>query len=140
MAELSNTASRNVIAIKRSNVNVKPNSLSNGELAYSFVSDRLFIGKTETATSPVDVTFIGGKVIVDKVANLESVIAEIQSDLVVSNTATVDKLTFSSYTPNSVLYIKDNGEVDFADGDVGEVLQVTANGTPDFGRLDGGLY
>lgn len=140
MAETSNTASNTVIQIRRSNIRTKPKSLANGELGYSFVSDRLFIGKTKTATSPVEVTFIGGKVVVDKVANLESVIADIQEDLVVSNTATVDTLMFSSYNPKAVLFVKENGEVDFASGDTGEVLQVTANGTPDFGRLDGGTY
>lgn len=140
MAELSNTASRNVIAIKRSNVTAKPLALANGELAYSFVSDRLFIGKTEDANASVSVAFIGGKVTVDKVANLESVIVALQNDLTVANTATVDKLVFSTYNSNSLLYVKDNGQVDFISGSFGEVMQISANGSPNFGSLDGGTF
>jgi hypothetical protein len=140
MAETSNTTSNTVIQIRRSNVNVAPKSLANGELAYSFVSDRLFIGKTETANSPVEVTYIGGKVIVDKVANLESIVAGLMDNYAVEDNLQVDSLRFSSYTPNSILFVKDSGDVDFVSGNEGEVLQIVANGSPDFGRLDGGIY
>lgn len=140
MAETSNTPSNTVIQIRRSNVNAKPKSLANGELAYSFLSDRFFIGKTETPSSAPEVTFIGGKIIVDKVANLESVVASLSEGTITQEDLIVDKLTFSSYTPNSMLFVKENGEVDFLSGNEGEVLQIVANGSPDFGGLDGGIY
>ena len=57
------------IVIKRDTRQNEPSSLLGGELAYSFASDKLFIGH------PTDgVEYIGGKVIVDKVANLEPLI------------------------------------------------------------------
>ena len=61
-----------IIAIKTSQTANTPASLSNSELAYSYISNKLFIGQTNTASDSVTVEYIGGKLLVDKVANLES--------------------------------------------------------------------
>lgn len=134
-----------VIQIKRSQNRDAPTRLANGELGYSFSSDKLFIGATPDNTSATEVRYIGGKLLVDKVANLELILAgggtgASLSNVVVANTATIDKLVLSTYEPNSVLYTNENGEVTFARGTSGGVLQISANGVPSFGNLDGGTF
>jgi len=126
---------QNIIAIKRSQGNNTPTSLANGELAYSFSSDKIFIGQTDTAGSPVSIEYIGGKLLVDKVANLESIITGSSS-----NGATFSSLTLSNATNNSVLFAKTGGIVDFITGESGKLLQIAANGTPTFDDLNGGTF
>lgn len=130
--------SNTLITIKRSQSTAKPTSLANGELAYSYSSNKLFIGQTDTANSATTVEYIGGKLIVDKVANLESVIfggSRTYSSLTISNT-----FTLSSASNNSVLIAKAGGIVDSITGVSGKLLQVAANGTPTFDDLNGGTY
>ena len=126
---------QNIIAIKRSQGNNTPTSLANGELAYSFSSNKLFIGQTDNASSPVSVEYIGGKLLVDKVANLESVLTGSGS-----NGVTFNSLTLSNATNNSVLFAKTGGIVDFITGSSGKILQIAANGTPTFDDLNGGTF
>lgn len=130
---LSNT----IIQIKRSQNTAKPTTLANGELAYAFSSNKLFIGQTNTATDSVTVEYIGGKLLVDKVANLESIIFGGSADL------TVGALTFGSDpvgTNNAVMFTKADGVVEFVTGTSGQLLQIAANGTPVFDELNGGTY
>ena len=130
---LSNT----IIQIKRSQNTAKPTTLANGELAYAFSSDKLFIGQTNTATDSVTVEYIGGKLLVDKVANLESVLFGGSADL------TVGALTFGNDpvgTNNAVMFTKADGVVEFVTGTSGQLLQIAANGTPVFDELNGGTY
>jgi len=130
---LSNT----VIQIKRSQTTAAPTTLANGELAYAFSSNKLFIGQTDSATDSVTVEYIGGKLLVDKVANLESVLFGGSGDL------TVGSLTFGADpvgTNNAVMFTKADGVVEFLTGTSGQLLQVAANGTPVFDELDGGAY
>ena len=54
-----------IIAIKRSQTTAQPPSLSNGELAYSYLSNKLFVGQTDDANSAVTVEYIGGKLLSD---------------------------------------------------------------------------
>jgi len=122
-----------IISIKRSQSNNAPTSLANGELAYSFSSDKLFIGQTDTAGSPTTVEYIGGKLLVDKVANLESILSG-------SGGATFSGLTLNNATNNAVLFAKTGGVVDFITGSSGKVLQIAANGTPTFDDLNGGTF
>lgn len=134
-----------IITIKRSQSTDAPTTLANGELAYSFSSDKLFIGKTSAADAPVTVDYIGGKLIVDKVANLESVLLGGAGDLnannaVITGDATIDRLIFSTYSNNGIMFAKAGGVVDFITGTEGKVLQVAANGTPYFGDLNGGTF
>jgi hypothetical protein len=127
-----------IIAIKVSQGNNTPSSLANGELAYSFSSDKLFIGQTSNSSVATTVEYIGGKLAMDKIANLESVIlggSGSYTNFTVSNT-----LTLGTATENSVLFAKTGGVVDFVTGTTGKVLQIAANGTPSFDDLNGGTY
>lgn len=49
-----------IIQIKRSQSTNVPTGLANGEFAYSFSNDKLFIGQTDTATSTVTNDIVGG--------------------------------------------------------------------------------
>ena len=131
-------ASNTVIAIKRSQDLVAPPSLANGEIAYSFSSDKLFIGQTSNSSVATTVEYIGGKLAMDKIANLESVVfsgSKVQTNITVSNSFTI-----TTATNNSVLFAKTGGVVDFVTGTIGKVMQIAANGTPTFDDLNGGTY
>ena len=131
-------AANTVIQIKRSQSTDTPLALANGELAYSFSSDKLFIGQTANSSVAPTVEYIGGKLVVDKVANLESIVlggSRTYTDFTVANT-----FTLSSATNNSVLMAKAGGVVDYITGASGKVLQIAANGTPTFGDLNGGTF
>lgn len=131
-------ATNPIITIKRSQSTDTPSSLANGELAYSFSSNKLFIGQTDTNSSPVTVEYIGGKLVVDKVANLENIIAG-GGSISVSDALIANTLQLSIFTENGVLFAKANGVVDFVTGTSGKVMQIAANGTPVFDDLDGGV-
>ncbi len=127
-----------VIAIKTSQSTATPPSLANGELAYSYSSNKLFIGQTDTSTSAVSVEYIGGKLIVDKVANLESVVfsgSRSYTNFTIANT-----LTLSSVSAGSLLRTKTGGVVEGVSGTSGQVMQVAANGMPYFDSLNGGTF
>jgi len=121
-----------LIAIKRSQSTATPTSLANGELAYSFSSDKLFIGQTANSSVATTVEYIGGKLAMDKIANLESVLY--------NGGITSSTLTLSNATENAVLFAKTGGVVDFVTGTSGKLLQVAANGTPTFDDLNGGTF
>ena len=134
------SVSNTIITIKRSQTTAEPPSLSNGELAYSFSSDKLFIGQTDDANSAVTVEYIGGKLIVDKVANLELAIASLGGQSTAANSTITNQLKLTYATNNSVLFAKTDGIVDFITGSSGKILQIAANGTPSFDDLNGGSY
>jgi hypothetical protein len=125
--------SNTILVIKRSQTQNAPTSLANGELAYSFSSNRLFIGQTDDANSAPTVEWIGGKIVVDKIANLESVLTG-------GGGLTTGGLTLTNSTNNSVLFAKAGGVIEFVTGSSGKVLQIAANGTPTFDDLNGGTY
>ena len=133
-------ASNTIIQIKRSQSNATPISLANGELAYSFSSDKLFIGQTANSSVATTVEYIGGKLLVDKVANLESIVITGADTRTFANVIISNILTLSSATNNSVLFAKTGGIVDFITGDSGKILQIAANGTPTFDDLNGGTF
>ena len=122
-----------IIAIKRSSTLDEPSLLANGELAFSFTSSKLFIGNP-LANTDNGVEYIGGRVIVDKVANLESIIIGGESRLSASS------LRISGLANNSVLISTSNGEVSSATGEPGQILQTADDGVPVFDDLDGGAY
>lgn len=134
-----------IISIKTSQTsNTLPQGvLANGELAYSYSSNRLFIGQTNTATDAVSIEYIGGKLLVDKVANLELIVFG-NNDLVLDrsfgNVTVTGLLNFGAGTNNSILSTKTDGVVEFINGEIGQLLQIAANGTPSFGELNGGSY
>jgi len=133
-----------VFAVKRSQTLNTPTNLANGELAYSFSSDKLFIGQTANSSSAVSISYIGGKLLVDKVANLESILlgggGVSQDNISISDTATIDKIVLSSFIENGMMYTNSVGEVLQVAGSVGGVMQVSANGQPTFGALNGGEF
>lgn len=142
-------AANTIIVIKKSQETSAPTALANGELAYSFSSNKLFIGQTTTSDSPVTVEYLGGKLLVDKVANLESIVIGdgsgsgiSTSEINVSGQLSLGSLKFSNsnFLSNSLLYVKENGIVDFARSTQGKVMQMAANGAPVFADLDGGTY
>ena len=122
-----------VLQIKRSQNTAEPTTLANGELAYSYSSNKLFIGQTNSNSASVTVEYIGGKLIVDKVANLESIVLG-------NGDRTFSSITLTDATENSVLFAKTGGIVDFITGDSGKILQIAANGTPTFDDLNGGTF
>jgi hypothetical protein len=134
-----------VLAIRRSQNANTPGNLANGEMAYSFSSNRMFIGQTDTANSAVTMEYIGGKLLVDKVANIESVLfaqggTEVKSNINVTDQATINKIVLTNFTENGLMYTNSSGEVVQASGTAGKVMQVAANGAPTFNDLNGGEY
>jgi len=130
-----------VIQVKRSQNTAAPPSLANGEIAYSYSSNKLFIGQTDTAASPVSVEYIGGKLLVDKVANLESiVIGGASGDATHANVTITSTMILQNYTNNSVLIVKTGGVVEGITGSSGKVMQIASNNTPVFDDLDGGSF
>jgi hypothetical protein len=129
-----------IVQIKRSQTTAEPTSLANGELAYSFSSNKLFIGQTDSSGSPTTVEYIGGRLIVDKVANLEFVVASLGGQQISANVTISNQLKLTYATNNSVLFAKTDGIVDFITGSSGKILQIAANGTPTFDDLNGGGY
>jgi len=121
-----------ILQIKRSQDTATPTSLANGELAYSYSSNKLFIGQTSNSSVATTVEYIGGKLLVDKVANLESIVT--------SGSGTYSSLTLTGATNNSVLFAKAGGAVDYLTGSSGKVLQIAANGTPVFDDINGGTF
>jgi hypothetical protein len=127
-----------IISIKTSQSNNTPASLANGELAYSYSSNKLYIGQTDTSGAAVSVEYIGGKLLVDKVANLESTVTgSTQSYL---NFTVSGNLALSSIASDSTLITAADGRVVGVSGTNGQVFQVASNGTPTFGNLDGGSF
>lgn len=134
-----------IISIKRSQTTDNPPSLANGELAYSFSSNKLFIGQTTTSGSPVTVEYIGGKLIVDKVANLEQSIVSgggnFNLDTMIANVITTNTLKFDGFPEYGLLFTNANSAVRFVQTtSEGKILQVSANGAPVFDDLNGGTF
>jgi len=124
-----------LIVIKRSQSTAAPTELANGELAYSFSSDKLFVGQTSSSDAATTVEYIGGKLAMDKIANLESVLFGMDDSGLTST-----GLTLTNHTNNAVLFAKTGGVIDFVTGTSGKVMQIAANGTPTFDDLNGGTY
>lgn len=132
-----------VLAIKKSQSNDTPTALANGELAYSYSSDKLFIGQTDSSDSVVSVEYIGGKLLVDKVANLESEIVSGDrtfNSITATQRATVEELVLTDFVENGLMYTDSTGTVVQASGTSGKVMQVATDGSPEFADLSGGGY
>jgi len=132
-----------VLAIKKSQISDSPSALANGEIAYSYSSDKMFIGQTDSSDSVVSVEYIGGKLLVDKVANLES---QLHGDSTSFNSitatvrASVEELVLTDFTTNGLMYTDSTGKVVQAVGTSGKVMQASGDGSPIFGDLNGGTY
>ena len=110
-----------VITIKRSTINLTPTELQNGELAYSSVSDKLFIGRPGGSTGDVDA--IGGKFFTDlldhtagTVTASSALIVDGDSKLDVLN---VDNLTFNG---NSITTTNPNGNLNLTPNGTGNLV------------------
>jgi len=112
------------IQIKRSSSTATPTSLSNGELAYSATSNKLFIGRPGGGTGDVDA--IGGKVYVDMLDHTAGTLTASSAIVVDSNSKIdnflVDNLQFNG---NAITSTDTNGNI-----------TITPNGTGDL-VLDG---
>lgn len=133
-------ATNPIITIKKSQSTSTPPSLANGELAYSFSSNKLFIGQTDTSGSAVSVEYIGGKLIVDKVANIESNFITGDGNINTGNVIISNTLTLSNYTNNGVLIVKAGGKTEAITGSSGKIMQIASNSNPVFDDLDGGIF
>lgn len=133
-------AANTILSIKRSQDTNAPTSLANGELAYSFSSNKLYIGQTSNSSVATTVEYIGGKLLVDKVANLESVVTGSGGSISYANVTITNILTIDNATNNSVLFAKADGVIDYLTGSSGHILQIAANSTPVFDDLDGGSF
>lgn len=129
-----------ILTIKTSQGNSAPSSLANGELAYSYASNKLYVGQTTAADDPVTVEYIGGKLLVDKVANLESILFSGTANLNYQTLGVAGTLTLSGTAANKVLITKSGGVVEGAGGTDGQLFQIAANGTPYFDSLNGGTF
>jgi len=129
-----------VLQIKRSQTAAAPPSLANGELAYSYSSNKLFIGQTANSSVATTVEYIGGKLLVDKVANLESIIITGTDSRTFSNVIITNTLTLQNYTNNSVLIVKAGGVIEGITGSSGKIMQIASNSSPVFDDLDGGDF
>lgn len=131
----------NIIQIKRSQSNNAPTTLANGEIAYSYSSNKLFIGQTDTSDATVSVEYIGGKLIVDKVANLESIVIDGNVDSrTFSNVIITNTLILQNYSNNGVLITKAGGVIQSITGSSGKLMQIASNSSPVFDDLDGGAF
>jgi len=129
-----------VLQIKRSQTTAAPPSLANGELAYSYPSNKLFIGQTANSSVATTVEYIGGKLLVDKVANLESIVITGSDSRTFSNVIITNTLTLQNYTNNSVLIVKAGGVIEGITGSSGKIMQIASNSSPVFDDLDGGDF
>jgi len=129
-----------VLQIKRSQTTAAPPSLANGELAYSYSSNKLFIGQTANSSVATTVEYIGGKLLVDKVANLESIVITGTDSRTFSNVIITNTLTLQNYTNNSVLIVKAGGVIEGITGSSGKIMQIASNSSPVFDDLDGGDF
>lgn len=130
------------IGIARSQTGDRPpdGALANGELAYSFATNKLWIGQTNAAGDAVTNELIGGKFVIDRIETLESIVQGseetkglVVENIVASNTGTFAELVLTSGTLNGIAYRQANGLVGFLTGQAGQFLTFASNGTPTFG-------
>jgi hypothetical protein len=135
------TANGTIIQIRRSQVRDEPKYLANGELAYSFTSDKLWIGKTETAQSEPIPIEIGGRYLVEKVNNLEANLSTIAGNTSFSISDVLDQLQGKLSALSSGTYVD---RVDFSatptEGGVGTTvtLSVVPVGDPNQYKVNWG--
>lgn len=106
-----------IIQIKRSQSTNVPTGLANGEFAYSFSNDKLFIGQTDTATSAVTNDIVGGRYFTNMLDHAHGTLTG-NSAIVVDTNSHVDniitgglKLTSSGGTANAVTEIQNDSSM-----------------------------
>jgi len=110
-----------IIKIKRSpsSGSASPSSLSQGELAYSANSNKLFIGNPGTG----DVTVIGGKLYIDMLDHLAGVLNP-NSAIIVDSNKKIDQLNVDNITidGNAITSTDANGNINIAPNGAGNII------------------
>lgn len=103
-----------IIQIKRSQSTNVPTGLANGEFAYSFSNDKLFIGQTDSATSAVTNDIVGGAYFTNMLDHAHGTLTA-NSALVVDTNKHIDevitgglKLTTSGGTANNMTTVQND--------------------------------
>lgn len=118
-----------VIQIKRSQSTNVPSGLANGEFAYSFSNDKLFIGQTDASTSAVTNDIVGGAYFTNMLDHGHGTLTG-NSAIVVDTNSHVNniitgglKLTSSGGTANNITEIQNDSTF----GSASEVKLATSN-------------
>ena len=118
-----------IIQIKRSQSTNVPTGLANGEFAYSFSNDKLFIGQTDAATSAVTNDIVGGAYFTNMLDHAHGTLTG-NSAIVVDTNSHVNniitgglKLTSSGGTANNITEIQNDSTF----GSASEVKLATSN-------------
>src|SRR6056300_1645681 len=110
-----------IIKIKRSpsSGSASPSSLSQGELAYSANSNKLFIGNPGTG----DVTVIGGKLYIDMLDHLAGVLTA-DSAIIVDSNKKIDQLNVDNITidGNDIISTNANGNINITPNGAGNIV------------------
>jgi len=117
------------IQIKRSQSTNVPTGLANGEFAYSFSNDKLFIGQTDASTSAVTNDIVGGAYFTNMLDHAHGTLTG-NSAIVVDTNSHVNniitgglKLTSSGGTANNITEIQNDSTF----GSASEVKLATSN-------------
>ena len=118
-----------IIQIKRSQSTNVPTGLANGEFAYSFSNDKLFIGQTDASTSAVTNDIVGGAYFTNMLDHAHGTLTG-NSAIVVDTNSHVNniitgglKLTSSGGTANNITEIQNDSTF----GSASEVKLATSN-------------
>ncbi len=118
-----------IIQIKRSQSTNVPSGLANGEFAYSFSNDKLFLGQTDAATSAVTNDIVGGAYFTNMLDHGHGTLTG-NSAIVVDTNSHVNniitgglKLTSSGGTANNITEIQNDSTF----GSASEVKLATSN-------------
>lgn len=111
-----------IIQIKRSQTTDVPSGLANGELAYSFSNDKLFIGQTDTSTAAVTNDIIGGRYFTNMLSHAHGVLTS-NSALVTDSNSHIDQVITgglilgpSGTTANAITGIQFDSDMSAANG------------------------
>jgi len=109
------------IQIKRSTTSASPSALSNGELAYSSNSNRLYIGRPGGGTGDIDT--IGGKYFTDMLDHTLGTLAA-SSAILVDASSKIDILNVDNITldGNTISTTNTNGDLTLAPNGVGDIV------------------
>jgi len=109
------------IQIKRSTSTAAPSSLSNGELAYSSNSNKLFIGRPGGSSGDIDV--IGGKLFTDKLDHTDGVLTA-SSAIIVDADSKIDNFNVDNlnFNGNSITSTDTNGNIELTPNAAGDLV------------------
>lgn len=111
------------IKIKRSGTSGSPANLYSGELAYSWVSDKLYIGTGDTTNNDAAIVAIGGQAFTSLLDHTPGVLTA-SSALIVDSNKAIDELTLGNLklTGNTLSSIDNNGNINITPNNSGNVV------------------